>query len=184
MKSKIYSPMKLLLKIIYTKLTIIVFLLVPLVIFTLITSQSSILAGIRSYVVLTGSMEPVIPVGSIVFVRKQPTYQKEDIVAFESGNMTITHRITEMVKISQESTYKTKGDANNTTDSETISQNNIIGKRIYSIPYLGNIVLFLKTIPGFLLLVVIPTLLFIGFEFLSIKHEIEKDIEKKYLAKV
>ena|SRR3990167_2770017 len=161
-----------------------IFGIFPFVIFMLITSRSSILGGIRSFIVLTGSMEPAVPVGSIVFTKNFPAYQPNDIIAFKSGNVTVTHRVIDFEIKNNEYFYKTQGDANNNPDSQAVSGAQILGKAFYVVPYVGKLSIFLKTLPGFLLLIVFPALVFIIFEILNIKTEMTKEIEKKFIQKM
>jgi len=168
------------LKIAHIKLKIIVFVLLPIVVFTLVTSKTSLLGGFRSFVVLTGSMQPTISAGSLLYTQSQPSYQKGDIIAFQKENVVVTHRIVEATS----SGFITKGDANNAPDTEPVQQASILGKSVLAIPYVGQFILFLKTLPGFLIFIILPALIFIALEFKTIKKELEKDIEKKILKKL
>lgn len=181
-------------------LTVIIFTVLPVVVFTLITSKTD-LFGVKSYVVLTGSMEPTIPVGSIIYTLKTPEYKSGDVVAFESGGVTVTHRINgvkneagqnvsllvsplEGLKKNEPIFYQTKGDANKKEDSKLVPQKNVSGQVLTYLPFSGKLIFFLKTIPGFLLLIILPTLIFIGVELWNIKKEIVKQTEKKLLEKM
>jgi signal peptidase I len=155
-----------------------------LIVLTIVTSRTPLLAGFRSLVVLTGSMEPNLPVGSVLYVQKQPSYNKGDVIAFQSGNVNITHRILEVETKNNQLFYKTKGDANNASDLDLVSSESVLGKQSFYIPFLGRLILFIKTVPGFLLMVVLPTLIYVGFEFKNIKKEIEKEVEKKLLGRL
>ncbi len=79
--------------------------------------------------------------------------------------------------------YKTKGDANNSADTDLVSSKDIIGKTFVNIPAIGRISGYLKTIPGFLMFIILPTLIFIGFELWNIKKEIEKQTEKRIMER-
>ena len=57
----------------------------------------------------------------------------------------------------------------------------ILGKEFISIPYIGMVTLFLKTLPGFVALIIIPAVLLIALELKNIKREIEKNVERKLL---
>lgn len=185
-------------EILQSLITIILFTLMPLVTFTLITSKHELL-GFKSFVVLTGSMGPSIEQGSIVFIKKSNSYQAGDVIAFEQGTLTITHRIVEVQddqgkivsplispldKKPEKVFYKTKGDANSAADSKLVTKDQIVGKAQFYFPYLGKLVVSLKTIPGFLLLIVGPTIIFILMELWKIKGEVEKNIEKKFLERM
>ena len=172
-------------KILHIKLTLLVLMILPLAVFTLLTSKSAFIAGIRSMVVLSGSMEPHIQTGSVVYVQPAKSYSTGDVVTFntESG-MTVTHRIVSEQLADGGMVYTTKGDANKAADSEVISQSQITGKALFSVPYLGYAVNFLKTPKGFLFSIILPTLIFIGFELWAIKKEIEKNVEAKVMARM
>lgn len=101
-------------------------------------------------IITSGSMNPAVPTGSLVVVlNKDDSYKTGDIVSFKVENMIITHRIVEK-KSNQE--FVTKGDANLTKDFSYVSEKEIMGKVILSIPYIGYIVLFVKRCTIFILL--------------------------------
>lgn len=157
-----------------------IFLIIPVILFLLITSYTSIIFGIRSFDVLTGSMEPIIHTGSIILSKPALSYHIGDIITFKRNKITITHRVVNITN----NKYITKGDANKTADVQTVSKANIIGKNFFSIPFVGKLIGFIKTIPGFVIFIALPTFIFIGFEAKSIKQEWEKEIEKKLLKKM
>lgn len=161
-------------------ITSFIFLIVPFVVFTLVTSKTDVIAGIRSFVVLTGSMSPSIPQGSIIYTRKTLNYKTGDVITFKRENNIVTHRIYN--KDSKGFTYQTKGDANNTVDSELVSSKEVLGKSIFFVPYVGILVLFLKTFPGYALFIIFPTVFFIVFELNNIRKEIMKQAEKKAMG--
>ena len=166
-------------KIVKTILKTVIFGLLLFVVAILITSRTDVL-GIRSMVVLTGSMEPSIPVASIIFVGKEDFYQIGEVIAFKnSQGVTITHRIADKLEENGTLVFKTKGDANNAGDSELIPAGNIVGKQILTIPYLGRITAFLKTPLGFISLVIMPAIVFIIGELITIKKELEKQISDR-----
>lgn len=164
-------------------LNVSIYLLLPLVVITLITSKIS-LGGFRSYTVLTGSMSPLIPQGSIVYSQSKNDYGKGDIITFEQGGVTVTHRVVEKITENGKTLFKTQGDANNAADSNPVPAENIKGKVELFVPEVGKLVMFLKTLPGFFSLVILPTLIFIAFELFNMKKEIEKEVEKKLLKRM
>lgn len=170
-------------KIIHIKLTIITIILLPVVVFALLTSRVEVF-GIRSFVVLTGSMQPTIPQGAIVFTRASQNYNQGEIVAFKSGNNTITHRIVDKTAKNNVLSYNTKGDANNAVDTSSVAHKDILGKTVFFVPFAGSFVLFLKTLPGFVAFIIVPGVLFILFELWTIKSHVEKEAEKKVLKKI
>ncbi len=119
------------------------------------------LAGIRPYVVTTGSMEPAIPVHSICFVNENTPLRDistGDVIAFRSGSdLLVTHRVTEI----NGGEYTTKGDANNTVDSSAVTSDNYIGKTSVIIPKAGVIIIYLHSRRGKIAAVTIIILLLI-----------------------
>ncbi|MFH1598280.1 MAG: signal peptidase I [Patescibacteria group bacterium] len=124
----------------------------------------------KLYTVSSGSMEPSLKVGSLAVVRPADTYQIEDIVTFrdsQNSKKTTTHRI---VSITGQS-FETKGDANEEKDLQTVAQSNIVGKVRFTIPYVGYPVGYAKTLPGLIILIVIPSTIIIWEELKKIKKE-------------
>jgi len=101
-------------------------------------------AGVHSFVVLTGSMEPRINPGDMVIVRKAEQYSVGDIIAFSTRGTIIVHRIHGL----EDNQVVTKGDANNYVDPWKIDQSRIIGKAVLIIPYLGYPLILLSNLLG------------------------------------
>ncbi len=93
--------------------------------------------GLQEYNVISGSMEPTISVGSIVYVKGQNWNQlsEGDIIAFESGASVVTHRIKEMHNDTM--TITTKGDANKVADFNDVDFSNVIGRVVAHFPVYG-----------------------------------------------
>lgn len=102
--------------------------------------------GIKTYVIISGSMEPDLNIGDIVIAKdtNKEELKVGDIICFRQGQSVITHRISEIIETSDDIEYKTKGDNNNSQDSGTITEKLIEGKVINKIPYLGNLSLILQ----------------------------------------
>src|SRR3989344_3457537 len=75
----------------------VLFLLMVITAFTVITSRTSLFFGIKSYTVLTGSMSPTIPTGSVIYTIPATQYTIGDVVTFENKGVNITHRIIALV---------------------------------------------------------------------------------------
>lgn len=100
------------------------------------------LFGYEVYNVISGSMEPTIPVGSLVYIKHMDATEiaVEDVIAFYSPNnpeATITHRVIEKDDSTRE--FITKGDANAQEDLAPIPYEYLVGRVELSLPYLGNI---------------------------------------------
>lgn len=108
------------------------------------------LMGFKEMAVLSGSMEPTIPVGSIVYVKTvddPATLQPGDICTYTlaDGETMVTHRVVSVDPDSQ--TLVTKGDANETDDGD-INFAQVFGKTQFHLPYLGYIAINAKTPVG------------------------------------
>lgn len=112
--------------------------------------------GYSQYVVTSGSMEPSFSAGDMILVKRQEEYGLLDVVAFrDSHGSTVTHRIVGSVS----GQFITRGDANNTEDSELLPPENIIGKVRTVLPGVGKIALFFRSPLGLLTLLAVGLLL-------------------------
>ena len=153
--------------------SLLVFILV-VVLFTALTSKIPIL-GIRSFVVSSGSMQPALPVGSVLFIRPALIYSVGDIISFKnSSGSVVTHRIVGKSIQTPENIYRVAGDANPQPDSALISQSEIICRSFSHLPVLGRVAGFTQSRLGFLTLLLIPTFLFITRQTVEIICEIQK----------
>jgi signal peptidase I len=103
------------------------------------------IGGATPYVILTGSMEPTMPPGTLVVVRPVApeklgvgtviTYQ------LKSGDPTVvTHRITRVsVTLTGSYRFQTQGDANDAPDEKLVRPIQVKGERWYYVPYVGYI---------------------------------------------
>jgi signal peptidase len=153
----------------------VLFILVCFFAVVVIISALSLPKGLRMYVVRSGSMEPTIKTGDIIFAKVQSSYDVNDIVTYlpktESDNIeTITHRITG----EEDSNFITKGDNNTNPDSETVTLKQIKGKYVSRFPLLGYLVSFLKTTPGLILFIIIPGTIIIYEEIRHLIFEIAR----------
>lgn len=109
------------------------------------------LAGYQIYHVISGSMEPAIPVESVVYVKDvaPADIQKKDVIAFHSvlgEEAIITHRVVSNNRVAGE--IVTKGDANAKEDLEPVPYENVLGKVALTVPVLGKILATIATIQG------------------------------------
>lgn len=97
--------------------------------------------GYQVYNVVSGSMEPTIPIGSVIYVKgRDPVeIEKGDIIAFRSGDSVIMHRVVDNKIV--EGTFTTKGDANDTEDINEVPYASLVGIVERHIPVLGQILI-------------------------------------------
>jgi signal peptidase len=157
------------------KITIIALIAIFLIIFLGFYRPVSLWGDTRYEPVYTGSMEPAIPVGSIVVIKpaNPDTLKIGDIICFKieaEQPTTVTHRI---IGITNEG-FKTKGDANEDPDQWIVKKENVIGKVIAVIPLIGYLGYFVRTPIGFILLILIPATILIIIEIKNIIKELRK----------
>ena len=100
------------------------------------------------YNIVSPSMEPELPVGSIVYTKYLPPEEVRtgDIIAFLSNGSVVTHRIVRNRIV--EGDYITKGDANSDNDPDPVSYGALIGTVRFHLPYLGALLSILTTLAG------------------------------------
>lgn len=149
-------------------------LLIPLLIYNISLIAQAVVnpnkmpsfLGIKTYTIISGSMEPEIQIGDIVIVKETPEeeLQEGDIVSFRQGQSVVTHRIIEKKETENGKKYITKGDNNNVEDSQDIDFALIEGKVICKIPFLGKIAQMLQ---GKITVIVIALMAYIYFSHAS-----------------
>ena len=119
------------------------------------------LFGYEIYSVISPSMEPVLPEGTLIYVKQLPPEDVKagDIIAFLSNGSVVAHRVVRNRSV--EGDFITKGDANAENDPSPVSYGALIGRLCFRIPLLGRLLsvyssligkvyLFLLAMSGFL----------------------------------
>ena len=93
--------------------------------------------GDQIYNVVSGSMEPGIPVGSAIYVQavEPEAVEEGDVIAFCSGTSVIAHRVVRNQTVEGE--FTTKGDANEQEDMNPVRYGELIGRVSCHYPVLG-----------------------------------------------
>ncbi len=110
-------------------------------------------AGWQVLTVQSGSMEPTIPVGAVVFEPVQQisvdAVQPGDIITFATEatgpDTPVTHRVVRIETVDGQRKLVTKGDANNTEDSWTVPASQTVTRVVAWAPYLGYARVWLST---------------------------------------
>lgn len=104
--------------------------------------------GYQIYNVVSGSMEPEIPVGSAIYVKAAPPeeIQEGEIIAFQSGDSIVTHRVVKNQQV--EGKFTTKGDANAQEDLNAVDYAALIGRVTRHFPMLGEFMVILTSNVG------------------------------------
>lgn len=103
------------------------------------------LIGATPYTILTGSMEPSMPPGTLVVVKPVPAEEIAigSVITYQlrSGEPTVvTHRVIGVGSNGKgESVFSTQGDANNVPDAVLVRAVQVRGERVYHVPYIGKV---------------------------------------------
>ena len=108
--------------------------------------------GFKEMAVLSGSMEPTIPVGSLIYVKPlddPSVLEPGDVCTYtlEDGETMVTHRVVSIDPDNQ--TLVTQGDANDVDDGD-VNFAQVFGKAEFHLPYVGYIAMNVKTPKGIL----------------------------------
>ena len=102
--------------------------------------------GMQCYTVLSESMEPKIPKGAVIYVKRVPFAQIKtgDVITYQMGpeSVTVTHRVVNIDK--DKRVLFTKGDRNQIQDACPVQEKKIQGIVIGCIPIVGYGILFVK----------------------------------------
>jgi signal peptidase len=140
------------------------------------------LLGANLLVVLSQSMEPNIPMGSIVV--SQPVEAADeigvgDVITFQASGpdgdpALITHRVVEIVDNGIGVHFRTQGDAVDDPDMFLVSSNNLVGRVWFSLPLVGYLIAFIRTPVGYLALAGLPAMMLILSEWVEILRSIRE----------
>lgn len=104
----------------------------------LIMVGTGYMMGYKPYVVLSGSMEPVISTGSVAWINENVAYDdinKGDIIAFKNQDVQVIHRA---ISITEDG-IETKGDNNDVSDGISTTKANYTGRYMTHVPKAGYI---------------------------------------------
>ena len=118
-------------------------------------------------------MEPAINTGDAVIVGPviPGSIKPGDIITYKLGNNLITHRVLSI----NGNTLITKGDANEDPDPNPVLLSQVKSRYLFRIPYTGYLTGFVRTRPGWLLLIILPSIGLVGFIVKDIIKEVFKD---------
>lgn len=161
--------------------------------------------GFRFFSVISGSMEPTIPTGAVIMVDSVDADQLkvDDIITYQKQNQEtgeqsiVTHRIQSINNYQRVQEIKddasgetstqtvevfeltTKGDANQEADSYVVYPGEVLGVYQWHVPKLGFLVNFIQSAKGFIAVVVIPALVLIVWESVSLTLSVREWLEKR-----
>ena len=136
--------------------------------------------GYKPFIVLSGSMEPSIMTGDMVFVKETDpdSLKVGDVIAYKSGSAVVTHRIVEVKSENGETRYVTQGDANDAADQGMVKPADVEGIYQRRIAGAGNLAMFMQTTTGMILFVVCPLVLFVLWDVIRRQLESRKEMSR------
>lgn len=156
-------------------LSALIFVLGMTIFITVLSATKGTVPSVLGYSVLqvrTGSMEPKLPVGSIIIVKETDTETLNvgDIISYyvvstdQIDGQVNTHRIIDIQKEEGKNLFfKTKGDANNLPDDYIVHHTKIIGKMVYNIGNVGSTAIGVLLNPKIIMIFIIIPLILIVF---------------------
>ncbi len=163
-------------------------IIIPIIIFniTLVIksclnpSKTPTFFGIKSFVIVSKSMEPTIMTGDAIFVKQiaEENLKVDDIISFKDGESVNTHRIVEIVENNGIKRYRTKGDNNKKEDRDLVKYSQIEGKYEFRIKGFGKFIEILKNKITLVILLIILVLVS-GMQVRLNKKKLERK-EKRY----
>ena len=152
----------------------IIILVAALFAFTTLATKDdgsvSSLAGFTPLTVQSESMAPTFDQDDLIIIKQCVPSMLEvgDIVTFhaiiDNQYALNTHRIISINEVNGLNSYTTKGDNNELADQHVIADGDIVGKYVGKIPYMGKVIGFLSSTWGFLVVIVLPMLLFFIYQ--------------------
>lgn len=152
----------------------IIILVAALYAFTTLATKDdgsvSNLGGFTPMTVQSDSMSPTFDQGDLIVIKTCDTSKLEvgDIVTFhtiiDNQYALNTHRIESIDELNGMRSFTTKGDNNDVADTHIISDGDIVGQYVFKIPGMGKVMDFLSSTWGFLIVIVLPMLLFFIYQ--------------------
>lgn len=128
--------------------------------------------GTAAFTVASNSMSPAIPAGSVVYVHDTGEYDPGDVITYRRGGRAVTHRIV----AETDGGYVTAGDANEAPDEWNVEEEEaIVGEVVFSLPVYGTVLSVVDSPLGYLLAVLLPTLVLLAVEARTLQRRVSGD---------
>lgn len=125
--------------------------------------------GYNALVVRSGSMVPALGIGDVVINGPPGGFLGGDvkvgtIATFKHGDKLITHRVISI----NDGQLVTKGDALDNPDAFPVTMDDVVGVELFGVPFVGHVFAKLHTFYGWLLMIVVPSILLLALLFVEI----------------
>ena len=153
-------------------------ILIFFILLNILSMNNKSLFGFRIYRVISGSMQPALQIGDVIIIKEANNYAEKDIITYDNGLTTITHRI----KSINGDEIITEGDANDAPD-KPITRDRILGKYFFRISTFSvfSIMLTGKTIYLIMMLVLFAIVLFAIIDRVTRNIEYRRNNFKKVI---
>lgn len=139
--------------------------------------------GYTPFVIVSGSMEPNIPVNDMIITKKikSDDIKVGDIISYkdETNDIVITHRVISIEEVEGVKYFQTKGDNNKSADKNLVSYSQIEGKYLFKVPLIGRVLNYVRDPRGMVLVI-----LFIICIYTLYDITIREYAKKKYKARI
>lgn len=132
--------------------------------------------GYLPLIVLTDSMYPDIKSGDLIFCKtvEAEDVEVDDVISFfdpeGNGTAVVTHKVVKVIDENGKLSFRTKGINNNTEDRLAVPAENLVGEYTsIRIGGAGNVALFMQTTAGLVICVLVPIVLFVGYDLIRRK---------------
>ncbi len=163
--------------IIYAIIIIIIYNMLIISISAILNKTGKSIFGYNMYIITTDSMKPNINSGDIIIINKadKENLKVGDVITFSQPEGLITHRI---VKI-EEDEYITKGDNNNIEDEKKVKYEQIKGRKVMKIPFLGKVVILLQDEVYIIVIIIIVLLIYLNVQTREEKDRIRREKKER-----
>lgn len=177
MTSKAKKALKITGNVLTVAVAILVVIMTVLTVFSMVFNRDGTASvfGVQAYVVQSDSMTPEFAAGDVIFSEEVNPEElvAGDIITFISRDsasygQTITHCIREVTTHNGELAFITYGIATGVDDGTPAADSDVLGRYTFRIAGLGSFFEFLKSVPGYIVCILLPFLVIIGLQVANI----------------
>lgn len=177
MTSKTKKALKITGNVLTVAVAILVVIMTVLTVFSMVFNRDGTASvfGVQAYVVQSDSMTPEFAAGDVIFSEEVNPEElvAGDIITFISRDsasygQTITHCIREVTTHNGELAFITYGIATGVDDGTPAAASDVLGRYTFRIAGLGSFFEFLKSVPGYIVCILLPFLVIIGLQIANI----------------
>lgn len=191
MTSKTKKALKITGNVLTVAVAILVVIMTVLTVFSMAFNRddTASIFGVQAYVVKSDSMTPEFAAGDVIFSEEVNPEElvAGDIITFISRDsasygQTITHCIREVTTHNGKLAFITYGIATGVDDGTPAVASDVLGRYTFRIAGLGSFFEFLKSVPGYIVCILLPFLVIIGLQVANIVSAVRAARAEKVAA--